>query len=268
MAADLAADRENRAWADAARELRLELFEFADDERFEEEAGAAAAHYWNGLYTADTMPLMSHSEAERFLDWFTFDYILPSSGGRVVDVFRSEKGEALSSHQRELLDSWAGGAPMGGYELTGYERQTLRLKEIVSGETLEVYEPGGHGNAGLGAIIIGRPVAIQDRYEFFSMPAFIPTAEIAGLREKLEVARQDDDAKDAADFLRRHNVILIHHALEQAKAAGRPPVARLDPHHTSEAIQQRIRHERVRIKGPSGVTESAPQQVQSHRKAI
>lgn len=268
MAADLAADRENRAWADAARDLRLDLFEFADAERFDDAAGAAAEHYWDGLYSADTLPLMSPSEAERFLDWFAFDYSLPSSGGRVVDTFRSEKGQDLSSQKRELLDSWAGGAPMGGYELTGYERQTLQLKEIVSGETLEVYEPGGHGNATLGSIIIGRPVAIQDRYEFFSVPAYIPANEVAGLHEKLQAAREADDADNAVDFLRRHNVILIHHALEQAMAAGRPPVARLDPHHTSEAIQQRIRHERVRIKGPSGINEAAPQQVQSHRKAI
>jgi hypothetical protein len=29
--------------------------------------------------------------------------------------------------------------------------------------------------------------------------------------------------------MRRHNHLLVHHALEQAKAQGRPPVARLDP---------------------------------------
>lgn len=267
MAADLAADRENRAWADAARDLRLDLFEFADDERFEEAAGAAAEHYWNGLYAGDTLHLMSHSEAERFLDWFAFDYSLPADGGRIVDTFRSEKAQDLSPQQRELLDNWAGGAPMGGYELTGYEHQTLQLKEIVSGETLEVYEPGGHGNATLGSIIIGRPVAVQQRYEFFSVPAYIPASEIADLHEKLAAARKADAGK-AADFLRRHNVLLIHHALEQAKLAGRPPVARFDPHQTSEAIQQRIRHERVRIKGPSGINDAAPQQVPSHRKAI
>ena len=36
MVADLAADREERAWAEAARELRLAIFEFADDPRFED----------------------------------------------------------------------------------------------------------------------------------------------------------------------------------------------------------------------------------------
>jgi hypothetical protein len=268
MAADLAADREQRVWADAARELRLDLFEFADDERFDDEAGPAAEHYWNGFYTADTLPLMSASEAERFLDWFTFDYILPSTGGRVVDLYRSEKGDGLPPARRELLDHWIDAPPMGGYELTGYERQTLRLKEIISSKQLDVFEPGGHGSAPIGAIILGRPIPVQDHLEFFSMPAYIPTDEIADLPQKLAAARADNGSVDDADFLRRHNVILIHHALEQAKAAGRPPVARLDPRYSAESVQRRVRHERVRIKGPTGVTENAPQMVQAHRKAI
>lgn len=268
MATDLAADREQRAWAEAARDLRLDIFEFADDERFDAAAGIAAAQYWNDLYTAGNFTRMSPSEAERFLDWFAFDYTLPDSGDRVVERFREEKGDSLSTYERELLNSWATGAPMGGYELTGYDRQTLRLKEIVSGEMLDVFEPAGHGNAPLGAIILGRPVTVQDHFEFFSLPAYIPPDEIADLHEKIVAAQSADGSANPADFMRRHNVLLIHHALDQAKIAGRPPVARLDPRHARDGMQHRQPHQRVRIKGPSGQTENAPQQVQSHRKAI
>lgn len=268
MAADLAAGREQRAWNDAARDLRLALFEFAGDERFDAQAGEAAARYWNELYTAETLPLMSPSEEERFLDWFAFDYALPESGDRLVEIYRRENGTGLSSHQRELLEKWADGLPMGGYELTGYDRQTLRLKEILSGEMIDLFEPAGHGNAPLGSIILGRPVEVQDHYEFFAMPAYIPTDEIADLHEKLAVARAADSAGNDAEFMRRHNVLLIHHALEQSKAAGRPPVARLDPRHVSQGARQRARHERVRIKAPTGLTDNAPQTVQTHRKAI
>lgn len=268
MAADLAADREQRAWADAARDLRLAIFEFADDERFDAEAGVAAAHYWNNLYSAETFTQMSPPEAERFLDWFAFDYPLPDSGDRVVELFRKEKGDSLSTHEVELLDSWAAGAPMGGYELTGYDRQILRLKEVASGEMLDIYEPAGHGAAPLGAIILGRPVAVQGHYEFFSLPAYIPPGEVADLHEKIAAAQAADGSANPAEFMRRHNVLLVHHALEQAKIAGRPPVSRLDPRHARDGMQQRQRHQRVRIKGPSGQTENAPQQVQAHRKAI
>lgn len=266
MVADLAADREERAWAEAARELRLAIFEFADDPRFEDEAGVAAAHYWNDYYAADTLPLMSPAEAERFLDWFAFDYALPSAGERVVDIYQKEQGRQFSPQQRELLAQWAGGAPLGGYELTGYERQTLRLKEFLSGEMIDVFEPGGHGNAPLGSIILGRPVRVQDKYEFFSLPAYIPPEEIADLRDTLTAAAGNGATDNEA--MRRYNVLYIHHALEQARLAGRPPVTRLDPHHAAEGVQQRHRHQRVRIKGPAGQTENAPQLVQAHRKAI
>ena len=208
MVADLAADREGRAWADAARDLRLAIFEFADDARFEDEAGPAAARYWNEYYSAETLPLMSPGEAERFLDWFAFDYTLPSAGERVVDIYRKEQGENLSLQQRELLAQWADGAPLGGYELTGYERQTLRLKEFLSGEMIDVFEPGGHGNAPLGSIILGRPVRVQDQYEFFSLPAYIPPEEIADLHNTLTAAAGDGATDNEA--LRRHNVLYIH----------------------------------------------------------
>jgi hypothetical protein len=267
MAADLAADREQRAWAEAARELRLDLFEFADDERFDDEAGTAATQFWNGYYTADTLPLMSPSEAERFFDWFTFDYTLPS-GDRVVDLYHDEQGDELPTPQRELLDRWAATGPMGGYELTGYDRQTLRLKDVVSGEEVDVFEPAGHGNAPVGSIIIGRLVPVQDHDEFFSSPAFIPPDEIGEVREKLKGALSADAADGRADATRRHSVILVHHALDQAKAAGRPPVARLDPRHASDSVRRRLRHERVRIKGPNSVAETTPHLAQTHRKAI
>lgn len=265
MAADLAVEREQRAWADAARELRLDLLEFADDERFDEAAGPAGAHYWNDLYNADTLPLMSPSESERFLDWFAFDHKLPS-GERVVDLYRQEHGANLPAPRGELLDQWAAAGPMGGYELLGYERQTLRLKDSVSGEEVDVYEPSGHGNAPLGSIILGRVVPVHDHQEFFAAPAYIPPEEIADLPAKLAAAQAEDGA--GVDFLRRHNVIFIHHALEQAKVAGRPPVARLDPRHNAESVQQRARRQRLRIKGPNSISETLPHMAQTRRKAI
>ncbi len=267
MAADLAAEREQRAWADAARELRADLFDFADEERFDAEAGEAAAHYWNGLYTAETLPLMSESEAERFLDWFAFDYTLPSTGGRIVELYRSEKGAGLPSPRGELLDQWVDAPPMSGYELAGYDRQTLRVKEFVSGQELDVFEPSGHGNAPLGSLLLGRPVPVHDHHEFFALSAYIPPEEIADLRDKLDAARAADGQGGDA-FLRRHNVLFIHHALAQAQAAGRPPVARLDPRHVPDGVRQRTQHRRVRVKGPNTIADTVPHMAQTRRKAI
>lgn len=263
MPADLAAEQEQRAWADAARALRLELLDYAASEPFDEVAGTAAADYWNDLYTAETLPLMSASEAERFYDWFAFDYTLPS-GERVVERYRAEHGQLLAP-RGELLDRWAAAGPMSGYELLGYERQTLRLRDVASGQEHDVFEPAGHGDAPLGSILLGRLVPVHDHLEFFTLPAYIPPEEIADLPAQLAAAQTADDAPD---FLRRHNTLFIHHALEQAKLAGRPPVARLDPRHTGEGLPQRPRHERTRVKGPNGRSETLPHMAQTRRKAI
>jgi hypothetical protein len=269
MPVDLAAEREERAWADAARLLRQSLAEFADQERFTETLGAAAAVYWNDYYNTETLPLMSLSESERFLDWFIFDYQPADSDLRTIEMFRAEFGGELNSTEKTLLDHWIDAGPMSGYELTGYERQTLFLKEVNSGTAIDVFEPAGHGNAPIGSWILGRLVPVNDRHEFFALPAFIPPEEITDLPEKLAAARQASDGQSATEFMRRHNVLLIHHALEQARLAGRPPVARLDPNHVPEGVPQRQRHQRQRIKGPATQpSESLPHMAQTRRKAI
>ncbi len=263
MPADLAAEQEQRAWAEAARALRLELLDYAESEPFDEAAGAAAADYWNGLYTAETLPLMSAAEAERFYDWFAFDYTLPS-GERLVERYQAEQGQ-LPAPRGELLAQWAAAGPMSGYELLGYERQTLRLRDVATGQEVDVFEPAGHGDAPLGSILLGRLVPVHDHQEFFTLPAYIPPEEIADLPAQLAAAQAADGGPD---FLRRHNTLFIHHALEQAELAGRPPVARLDPRHGAEDAPQRHRHQRLRVKGPNGRSETQPHMAQTRRKAI
>jgi hypothetical protein len=74
---------------------------------------------------------------------------------------------------------------------------------------------------------------VQDRLEFSTTAAYLPAAEIADLAHKLAAAKAADveEHPDAthAEFMRRHNHLLVHHALERAEAQKRPPVARLDP---------------------------------------
>lgn len=269
MPLDLAAEREQRGWVDAARTLRQALAEYADHERFTGALGTAAAIYWNEYYTAETLHLMSLSESERYLDWFIFDYQPEGDGLRVVEMFRAEHAAELNPKEKELLDQWIEAGPMSAYELSGYERQTLNLKEMISGQTIDVFEPAGHGNAPLGSLILGRPVPVQDHLEFFTLPAYIPPEEIADLPAKMAAARAESDNETEADFLRRHNILFIHHALEQARLAGRPPVNRLDPDHIQDGVVQRPRHERMRIKGPAiPPSESLPHVAQTRRKAI
>lgn len=274
MAADLAEEREQRARVDAARFLRLDVVDFARDERFAEDVKAALPRFWNDLYTADNGDEMSDDEEVRFYDWFAFDYLLShdeeNNGKRVINVYQAEHGEALNPQQAALLAEWIQAGPLSAYELTGYQQQELHLKEIVTDEECKVFEPAGHGDAPIGSLILSRIVPVDDHLEFSSMPAYIAPKEVADLREKVAAAQAEDSetGQDFADFMRRHNTLLVHHALEQAQKAGRPPVARLDPHRQDKAIRQRTRHERIRVKGPNNRGETMPHTVQTRRKAI
>jgi hypothetical protein len=274
MATDQAEEREQRARAEAARFLRLDLLEFAREERFEEDVKEALPRFWNELYTAENADDMSESEEVRFYDWFAFDYVLAhdeaNSGQRIIDVYQAEHQAELTPQQQALLARWVEAGPLSAYELTGYERQELQLKEVVTDEMFTVFDPAGHGEAPVGSFILGRIVPVDDHLEFSSMPAYIAPKEITDLREKVTAALGEDGetGSDFGDFMRRHNVLLIHHALEQAQKAGRPPVARLDPHRQDKTVRQRMRHEKVRVKGPGNWGDTLPHTAQTRRKAI
>ena len=91
----------------------------------------------------------------------------------------------------------------------------------------------GEAYVEIGEVILTRLVSIQDQLEFSTSAAYLPAAEITDLADKLEAARKEDAETypDAThdEFMRRHNHLLVHHALAEAKVQGRPPVARLDP---------------------------------------
>lgn len=268
MAADLAAENQARALQDAARFLRADLLEYADEERFDADLDKALPLYWNDYYNAENDELMSPSESERFFDWFIFDYSL-DGGKRVIELYQDERGPKLNPTQRDMLAAWAAAGPMSAYEFTGYEGQTLRVKEFLTGAEADVYAPMGHGQMPIGSLILTRLLPVAERLEFGVLPAYIPADEIGDLKTSLDAARAEDGQGTEDAFMRRHNILLIHHALEQAKLAGRPPVARLDPRHASSGVPRRQRHEHQRVKGPSGnPAETMPHQTFTRRKAI
>lgn len=234
LRADQEAEREARALKQAAWFVRRDLLSFAQDERFAVEFAQALPLYWNGYYDLDTADEMSRPEAMRFFDWFLHDYE-PENGRRLINVYVAEERDNLSSHQQAVLDGWAAAGPAAAYELVDYEGKTLHLRDLVTGETVDVHEPGGRGSAEIGDVILARLVPVQDHLEFSTTAAYLPADEIADLAEKIQQAKTDFLAEnpDATheEFMRRHNVMLVHHALEQADAHGRWPVSRLDPNH-------------------------------------
>lgn len=241
MKIDQAAEREKRAYNEAVRYLRRDLLRFARDEQFATEFAKALPLFWNGLYTVENAEEMSQNEALRFFDWFVFDY-LPESGQRLVDTYVDQERDNLSTTQQAVLDSWQNAVPFSAYALTGYEGQTLTLRELLEDAEIEVYESGGRGVVEVGEVILARPVPVADRLEFSTSAAYLPKDEIGDLREKmLEKKTAEPDLSHEA-FMRKYNHLLVHHALDQAVEKGRPPVARLDPDRPDKKTQKVVRN--------------------------
>lgn len=242
MPIDQQKEKERRDWIAAAEFLRRDLMKFARDERFATAFAQALPLYWHDLYTIDNAEEMSQDEALRFFDWFMFDYTLEDKT-RPLDVYYTDQREELSLVQQEVLDKWK--AEVGAawaYTLTDYDAEKLVLTDFMTGESFDVAEPGGRGLVEIGEVILTRLVPVYDHLEFSTTAAYLPANEITDLAQKLTQAQQADrevypDAPQL-EFMRRNNHILIHHALEQAKVQGRPPVACLDPNRPDKATQK------------------------------
>ena len=232
MAEDKAADKEVRQMNDAAKWLRRDLMKYARDERFSEAFAVGMGIYWNNYYTFEDAELMSMNEAFRFFDWFVFDFQFDESS-RLLETYREEKFEELSSYQQMMVETWLEAPPSTAYELLDYNGQELHVAEFITHKEYNIFEPAGHGLVQPGDLLLGRIVKVIDRLEFSTVVAYLPQDEIADLAENIEGARTADSLEhpdaDYNDFLRRKGFIIIHHALEQAALAGRPPVAGQDP---------------------------------------
>jgi len=244
MQIDQAAEREVRSLKDAAHFLREELFAYAQTEAFADDFAQALPIFWNNLYDGDNADEMAQGELRIFGDWFVFDYEL-SDGSRVIERYRDERGDNLTPDQLSTLEKWLEVGPLSGYELVGYEGQTLQVREFMTGDGYEVFEPAGRGAMSEGDIILAHIAPVLDHLEFTTDVPYIPAAEVEGLLAMMTVAREEflesNPDGDQAAFLRKHNYLLAKHALEQAEKVGRPPVARLDPARADRMPAQTVR---------------------------
>jgi hypothetical protein len=253
MKIDQEKEKETRQLKAAGQFLRLDLMRFARNERFAAAFAAALPIYWNNYYGLENAEEMGQDEAMRFFDWFVFDYI-PAEHGvtaesiaaqlekevdidlperRLIEIYHEEKLADLSSHQQTVITDWLTAEPAGAYELVGYEGQILQVRDYLTGEPYEIYEGGGRGAVEIGELILTRLVTVAGQLELSTTAGYLPGDEIGDLKEKMLAAKTaySEQHPDAGhhDFMRCHNHLLVHHALEQAEAQGRPPVARLDP---------------------------------------
>ena len=241
MKEDQEAEKERSLIQNAAAFIRRDLLKYGRNDQFAEPFAKALPLYWNDLYDASNAEQMSQPEALRFFDWFVFDYKL-EDGKRLIEHYAVEQMADLSVHQQKVAADWVNVGAGSLYELTAYEGQVLQLRDYFTGEPFEVYEAGGRGNVEVGEQILTRLVPVADHLEFSTTAAYLPRAEITNVKEKINAAKETYLAEhpDASHtkFMRQHSHLLVHHALQEAKNQGRPPVARLDANRTDTKTQK------------------------------
>ena len=245
MKIDQAADQEKREMVEAVRFVRRDLLKFARDEQFSEYFAKALPYYWNDLYDIENAEEMSQDEALRFFDWFVFDYQPEDDGAQsLIDVYIANERDNLSTSQQAVLDGWQDVMSASAFELVAYDGQALKLRDYISGAEYDAFEASGRGNVEIGEIILTRLVPVQDQLEFSTTAAYLPADEIGDLREKLleKKTAVSDQNLTHEQFMRQHNVMIIHHALEQAQKKNRPAVARLDPDRPDKKAQKIVRN--------------------------
>jgi len=256
MATDKEAAKESRLLSEAGQWLRRDLIKYARDERFAEAFATALPIYWNNLYTIENAEQMSQNEAFRFIDWFVFDFQHTGEEGlqpRLIVTYFEERREDLSVHQQNVLDNWLHAPPATAYELVDYEGQVLQIRDLISGDSCELFEPAGHGIVERGDLLLGRLVKVEDQLEFSTIAAYLPQDEIANLTEKLAKANVDyaeaNPGASLSEGLRQYGYLIIHHALEQAELKGRPPVAGHDPDRKDKLARRAARRLRKLQRG-------------------
>lgn len=241
MKQDQEREAARRGCLEAARFLRKDLLSFARDTRFAVGFAKALPLYWNNLYELENAEAMSQNEALRFFDWFVFD-AQQEDGSYVIQTYHAERRADLSQYQQEVLDKWVNATPAGAYELLAYEGQLLKVRDYLTGEEFELYEPGGRGVVEEGELLLTRLVWVYDQWESSTTAAYLPAAEITNLAEKMTAVKaaylEEHPHASHIDFMRARNYLIIHHALEQAEVQGRPPVARLDANRPDKLVQK------------------------------
>ena len=243
MKSDQAAEQEKRAMIVAVGHVRRDLLKFARNEAFAEDFAKALPYYWNNLYELDNAEEMSQDEALRFFDWFVFDYQPEGDDAkRLIERYVEEERDNLSTPQQKVIDGWQTALPSGAYELLAYEGQNLTLADFFTGEQYEVFEPTGRGNVEIGEVILTRLVPVQGQLEFSTTAAYLPADEIGDLKEKMQEKKTAVPSLTHEQFMRQNNVMIIHHALDEAKKKNRPQVARLDPNRADKKTQKIVRN--------------------------
>jgi len=213
-------------------ELRDQLVSFSSKERYKEDFENAYHLYWRRPLKE---PLMLGEKEEVdfafFLDWFVHDFIL-KSGMTIVEEFYKEKKQKLSQEEHSLLN-YEMASYLSVYEVISVTAEVgLRLKDLFTGEEIDVSEVKGSLTMVKWDNIFARVIRMGAVNKFSGIITLIPIRSkgnvLSSIKKAWEEFKTETGRLDWSHFV-KSNAQIIHHLIDDQSL--KEPIFVTDEHH-------------------------------------
>jgi hypothetical protein len=204
------------------------LLDFSREVRFQQELQSAFDLFWNRSYTIDQVDSLEPTQIMSFLDWYVHDHHTAADGRRMAEIFLDERGSALSSQERELLEV-EGHALMSAFEVRAVEEgKTVELIDAFRDTEVQVRHTPSLRGIDAGQLLLARVAATGDLYRFSWISAIVPP-EIEGdfkayVEEMFSAYQEEHYQASWAQFLQDRSYLFNHFLL---KVRGQLPAPRI-----------------------------------------
>jgi len=159
------------------KELRKKLVDYSERPEIGSQLGEAFYIWKNDPdFTSEDLDEDEIDELtfEKFFDWFLYDYKLIDSEERLAERFYSEEGSNLSASEKILIKDWIKSIYSFFEVLEVVPGEKCAMKDIFSGNSLEVLDKASTKQIKKSDIIAARPIKIGNQYYFSGIVSLYP----------------------------------------------------------------------------------------------
>lgn len=159
------------------KELRKKLVDYSERPEIQSQLGEAFYIWKNDPdFTSEDIDEDKIDELtfEKFYDWFLYDYKLIDSEERLAERFYSEEGASLSASEKILIQDWIKSIYSFFEVQEVVPGEICLLKDIFSGNSLEVLDKASTKQIKKSDIIAARPIKIGNQYYFSGIVSLYP----------------------------------------------------------------------------------------------
>ena len=201
-------------------ELRKRLLSFSLKERYRKDYERACRLFLREpLKSPQVMDEDGKNKYGFFIDWFIHDYRL-QKGLTIIDEFYQDKKAKLSEKENLLL-KYEMGSYLSLYEVVSVTpEEGLRLKDLFTGEEMDVFEVSGTRALVKWDVIFTRVIRMGPVNKLSGFITVIPRRDkiaiLSSIQTTWEKVKKETGKTEWHDFM-KSNADLVHHLIEDQK---------------------------------------------------